>query len=488
MRVEGLSCKVVDALLGRPDALTGLLGETLELSGELVRAEGGSGELGCTLHAPHGEVTFAGKLESGAFLLAEPQGLQLRLDPSAAWLAQALPGLRRAQGATKPFELHLHSERIALPQDTQTWLAALGGTSARLEAGMPDLAWSDGTAAPLELRELALHAELTQKPGSTLKLSGRIGGDPPGDMVFELRALDALPLLAEEGGPSRFRVALHGTAHGMPVGVVDGLAGQGGLLVEALGARADVALESAGLSRDAGAFVLELVSPQGPAHLDGELRAGMLRVSKPKGLTAHFSLGPLSSTRIVGRLVPLVCEFSKPAGAAAASIEVDALALPLDGDLAQLDGLLRLDLGEVSYSLLPGLQGLFGSQVAPKPVHLPTFTVPIQHGVVRYEKLVLPIGGREFAFHGSYSLVDGGLQLGTQIPLELLGLKVNPELDKARGLVDGKTLVPIEIRGTWSKPRFAVGQGFLDDIVKKALGGALEKGLEGLLKKKPKKE
>jgi len=158
--------------------------------------------------------------------------------------------------------------------------------------------------------------------------------------------------------------------------------------------------------------------------------------------------------------------------------------MPLDGDLAKLDGLLHVDLGEVSFALLPGLKGLFGSQAAPKAVHLPAFAVPIQRGVVRYDKLVLPIGGREFAFHGSFNLVDGALQLGTEIPLELLGSKVSSELDKARGLIDGKTLVPIEIRGTYAKPRFAVGQGFLDDIVKKALGGALEKGLEGLLKKK----
>jgi len=154
--------------------------------------------------------------------------------------------------------------------------------------------------------------------------------------------------------------------------------------------------------------------------------------------------------------------------------------------MAQLDGLLRFDLGEVSYALLPGLQGLFGPQGPPKPVRLPAFTVPIQKGVVHYEKLLVPIGGREFAFRGSYSLVDGSLLLGTEIPLEVLSSKVSSELDKARGVIDGKTLVPIEIRGTVSKPRFAVGQKFVDDVVKKALGNALEKGLDDLLKKKKK--
>jgi hypothetical protein len=167
---------------------------------------------------------------------------------------------------------------------------------------------------------------------------------------------------------------------------------------------------------------------------------------------------------------------------------VDALALPLDGDLSKLDGLVRVDLGEVSYALLPGLKGLFGAQ-APKAVRLPAFAVPIEKGIVRYEKLALPIGGREYSFHGSFNLVGGELNLGTSIPLELLGTRVSSELDKARGLIDGKTLVPIEIRGTWDKPRFAVGKGFLDDVVKKALGGALEQGLEDLFKKKkPKKD
>jgi len=481
LRVEGLSCKVVDALIGKPEALSGLLGDTLALEGELVRAESGAGQLHFSLHAPRGEAALAGKLEPGGFVLAEPEGLHVRLDPSDAWLAQAVPGLRRAQGTPAPFDLRLHSERIALPQGAQTWIQALAGTEGRLEAKLPDLVWAEAAGTGVELHELVLQANLTQKPGSLVRWNGKIAGDVPGDLAAELRALDALGLLGEAGGPGRFRVALHAAAHGVPVGLVDALAGQGGLLVEALGARADVTLESAGLSLDEGAFVLDLVSPQGPAHLDGELRAGSLRVSKPKGLTAHFSLGPLSSTRIVGRLVPMICELSKPSGAAPASVEVDALALPLDGDLAQLDGLVRFDLGEVSFSFL---KGLFGSQAVPKPVHLPAFTVPIQRGVVSYEKLVLPFGGREFAFHGSYSLVDGALQIGTEIPLELLGAKVNSELDKARGLIDGKTLVPIEIRGTLSKPRFAVGQSFLDQIVKKALGGALEKGLEGLLKKK----
>jgi hypothetical protein len=483
-RVElALPCSVVDELLDRPAALSGLLGETLALDGAFERAADGTGKLSFALHAPHGEASAAGRLEPGAFVLDEPQGLRVRLEPTDAWFTGLFPpgaGLRRAEGTPKPFTLALHSPRIALPQGEQGWIESLSGTTANLDVQLPDLVWNEAGAAPLALSGIGLRAELKREPGSIVTIRGPLD--------LELRALDALPLLAEAGGTGRFRVALHGRAQGVPVGVIDALAGQGGLLVEALGARADLTLESAGLSMQSGSFVLDLASPQGPAHLEGELKEGVLRVVKEKGGSAHFSLGPLTSERFVGRLVPLICEVAKPQGAAPASVEVDALAFPLDGDLAKLDGLLRVDLGEVSYALLPGLKGLFGAQ-APKPVRLPAFSVPIQKGVVRYDKLLVPIGGREYSFHGSFNLVDGELNFGTSIPLELLGVKVSSELDKARGLIDGKTLVPIEIRGPWNKPRFAVGKGFLDDVVKKALGGALEHGLEDLLKKKkPKKD
>ena len=492
LRIQALPASIVDALIGQPAALSGLLGDTLELEGDFERAARGSGALSFTLRAPHGEAGAAGKLEAGAFVLAEPAGLHVRLEPTDAWLAGQLAGrlpagsqLRRASGLPRPFDLSLHAERIALPTGTQTLTQALAGTAARLDVQLPDLAFEQAGSAPLELRDLVLGAKLSQQPGSSLALHGKIAGDPAGDLAFEFRALDALALLAEENGLARFRIAAHGSAHGVPIGIVDALAGQGGLLVEALGARADLSLESSGISLDAGTFVVDLVSPQAPVHFDGEMSKGELRVTKPKGASARFGLGPLTSTRFVGRIVPLVCEVTKPEGAAPASVEVDALSLPLNGDLSKLDGLLRVDLGEINYAVLPGLKGLFGSQ-AQKPVKLPAFAVPIQKGVVRYDKLVLPIGGHEYSFHGSYSLVDGAMQLGTSIPLELLGSKVNSELDKARGLIDGKTLVPIEIRGTFSKPQFSIGKGFLDDVVKKALGGALESGLEGLLKKKKK--
>ena len=495
LKLEGLETRVADALVGRPALVSGLVGERLGLEAALSPGTGGSA-FTLALRAPRARLDLAGRLAGRTLELRGEHACELRLAPDDAWFGSALGAYLPAGASLKldgenPGELVLRAEvpQLALPEAEESWSHWLARNSLHVQAALPALAWTEGAQAPpLVLRGLALELALAPDSAPRASLKGEIAADPPGTLACEIAALDALRVLGEDGGLQRFRAALHVRAQGVPVALVDALAGQDGLLVEGLGPRADLALESAALSLAAGAFTLDLSAPPNSAHLEGSLEDGLLRIAKPKGLTARFALGPLTSTRVVGRLVPLVCQVEKPSGAAPAAIEVDALALPLDGDLSKLEGTLRVDLGEVSFAFFPGLSGLFGPQAAPKALALPAFRVPIQKGVVRYDKLVLPIGGRSFAFHGSYDLVKGELALGTEVPLYILGSKISSELDKARDFLDPKTLVPVEIRGAWNKPRLAIGQGFLDSVVKQALGHALEKGLEGLLKKKPKKD
>jgi len=89
--------------------------------------------------------------------------------------------------------------------------------------------------------------------------------------------------------------------------------------------------------------------------------------------------------------------------------------------------------------------------------------------------------GEKIAFKGSYSLVDSKLDLSTQLPLKLLGSAVGKELEGARGALDPNMLVPISIKGTWNKPKVALGDGFLEKALKDAGGDVPKKGLEGLL-------
>ena len=43
--------------------------------------------------------------------------------------------------------------------------------------------------------------------------------------------------------------------------------------------------------------------------------------------------------------------------------------------------------------------------------------------------------------------------------------------------------MPVQVRGTWSKPRLSIGREFLESALEQAAEGALRRGLEGLLKR-----
>src|SRR6185295_14705880 len=191
----------------------------------------------------------------------------------------------------------------------------------------------------------------------------------------------------------------------------------------------DLVLTTDSISLAAGAFSADLASDQAVVHLErASFQDGALVLEKTQGrneaLLARIGLTPVASERIVGNLVPMVVNLQKPAGGDPAVLAVESLRLPMSKDLSQLDAVVRVDLGEVSYRLLPGLASVFGESEA-KLVRLPEIRVPIVKGVATYDALPLRIGGRDFVFKGTFNLVDKSFQLGTTVPLAALGKKIN---------------------------------------------------------------
>jgi RNAse (barnase) inhibitor barstar len=154
-------------------------------------------------------------------------------------------------------------------------------------------------------------------------------------------------------------------------------------------------------------------------------------------------------------------------------LRVDGLTVPLDGDLRQLDAKLRLELGEVQYALLPGLEAWF-PELAARTSKLPTIEVEIVDGVARYQRLPVKLGGKEQSFSGSYDLVDGKLNLSADVPLAAFGKKVVKELDSLRDILPPDMVVPIELSGSWSSPKLRIKKKFLEDVVERAAQKALE--------------
>lgn len=274
----------------------------------------------------------------------------------------------------------------------------------------------------------------------------------------------------------------------MPTGLVDALAGQQGLLLDVLGATIEVTLHSDAISQSDGTFTASMKSPQATVTCDrGGLKDGVLYLEKVGGnkeaVLARAGLTPLFSERVVGSLVPMVVDLQQPEGAPPVSVSVEELRMPLDADLSKLDALVRVNLGKVSYKLLPGLESLLGGGGA-KVVDVPEIRVPIQKGVASYAGLPIRIGGRDYPFKGTFNLVDKSFKMETEVPLSVLGRKVSDKLDSFRDFLDPNMMVPLELRGTWKSPKLRVGDDFLKRVAEDALkrqGGSL---LDGLLKKK----
>jgi hypothetical protein len=492
VRFAGLPAALLDSLAGKPGIATGLFGDRADLEVKAAGASADAGTLRAKLASSSTTVAVAARLENGVVIAVDEPALDVHATVSQksldALLGPALPaGAKIALvDAKEPLRIVVESLRFPLPTGEMD-AEALAKASLRAEIWLPDVAYSDPKAGAV-VRDLAITADLAPGKLPSAAVSAKIEGEPAGEIAADVRALDPPALLAEPDGLDRFRAALDVRAKSVPTGLVDALAAQEGLLVDVLGATLDVALHSEGISRSEGTFTASLESPKARVTCDrGSLKDGVLHLEKvgenQEALLARAGLTPLFSERIVGNLLPMAVDLRQPEGSPPVSVSVEELAMPLDADLSKLDALVRLNLGKVTYKLLPGLDSLLGAKDA-KIVDVPEIRVPIQKGVASYAGLPIRIGGKDYPFKGTFNLVDKSFKMETQVPLSALGKKVSDKLDSFRDFLDPNLLVPLELRGTWKSPKLRVGDDFLKKVAEDALkkqGGSL---LDGLLKKK----
>ena len=507
LSVAGLDTTALDAFAGGPGSVSLAIGPTLDLelgSSGAWASDGFLGSAQVKARARYLDVDAPAAVEPHQVVTPQDRPIVARFWPTPEWLREELskslpegarltaPRTIDASGAVDaPIELRIANLRVLLDGD-KPMSELVAGTKLDLELAVPELVYADAktdaAGRPVVIRGLKVESKLAPDALPFARVTAVIDGEPPGELAADVRALDALKVLGEEGGLDRFRVACDVDAREVPTALVDALAGQEGLLVEAVGSRARLTVKSAGLSMAQGHVVADLASELHNVHVEGEMKDGAFRVTKQSGIDARVGLGPVMNEKVVGRLVPMLVNLRKPDGSAPSILAVDAMSFPLDGNLRGLDADVRIDLGEVTYALLPGLDQYLGNAVELKPTKLPALRVPIKQGVAGYQDLKLKIAGTECAFSGSFDLVDLTLKLDTSVPLKLLGKKVNKELDKVREYVSPDLAVPLEIRGSWKKPKVSIADGFVKKLVEDAAKKGLGDLLEGLFDKKKKKD
>lgn len=503
VQLTDIPVALVDGLAGKPGIATGLLGDRAQLDVKAVGASPDAGTFRARITSPSTTVAVAARLEKGVVVAVDEPALDVTATLSQAWL-DALLGTSLPPGAhlvlvdaKQPLRIVVAGLRLPLPsgagaEGESASAAAFANASLHAEIVVPDIAYSDPQTAeakvPAIVRGLKITADLAPGKPPSLAVTAKVDGEPAGEITATVRALDPPALLAEADGSERFRVALDVRAKSVPTGLVDALANQAGLLLDVLGATLDVTLHSDSISMSEGTFTASLESPQAKVTCDrGGMKEGVLYLEKigekPEAVLARAGLTPLFSERILGSLVPMMVNLQKPQGSEPVSVAVEELRLPLDADLSKLDALVRVNLGQVTYKLLPGIDSMLGGGAA-QVVDVPEIRVPIQKGVASYAGLPIRIAGRDYAFKGTFSLVDKSFKMETQVPLSALGKNVSDKLDSLRGFLDPNMLVPLELRGTWKSPKLRVGDDFLKRVAEDALkkqGGGL---LDGLLKKK----
>lgn len=504
LKFTGLDARALERLAGQPDQIAPLFGPTLDL---VVNADGAlptAGSIALELKGATGNVRLAGRVADAQFVAKDKEGLdasfQVTPELLAAKLGPSLPaGTRVELSGTGPSAITVSVRDFATPLEAPDVARRLAGTSAKLEVVLPAIAYADAKtdaakrAVVLSGARLSAALSPTEKP--SLRFSAKVEDTPPGELALDLTALDPLEKLQGDAAWKTFRASARVHAENVPTALVDALAGQDGLLVEALGPRIAIDAQAPDIAFDHGYVEALVESGKNRVAITAHLDNGTLVIDKADGLDVDVALGPLVMDRVVGSLLPMLKKASflasvekqdvvSTAEFAPFLLKSSAVRFLLGGDLTKLNGVFRIDLGTLSFQGLPMLEQL-GVSLDAADVRLPAFTVPIRDGVAYYEKLPIRIAGRDVLFDGNVRLTDGEMSLATSLPLSLLGKSITRELDKVREFLPADTAVPVELRGTWNKPRLAFKDGFVSDMLKKAGQNAVEKatkdGLDGLL-------
>lgn len=348
-----------------------------------------------------------------------------------------------------------------------------------------------------------------------------VGGRQPGAVAFSLTAQDAGAAPANDGGggpggsdlriegairqladaqgvltTDRAAVTANANLRALPTALVDALANQGGVLVEALGPRISLQANAENLSAQGGTLSVQAESSRAQATLAGSVRDGVLVASGPAGVQVREITPELGRALVTG--LPILGQFSKPPTVAPAIVRATGLRIPIEGDVSKLRGDITIDLGEAQFqvsrvfaALLEGVgareAGVLGQRLEP-------IKLQIRDGVVTYERFRIPLGEFAVETRGTVDLVSRRVNVITYLPLGSLteeaagGFRgdLGRLLGRAVPSMQDATMVPFRTSGTFDKTETRPDLDlFAEEFTSQlrpgdVIGGGLQELLEGL--------
>jgi hypothetical protein len=294
--------------------------------------------------------------------------------------------------------------------------------------------------------------------GFAVRIRDAGGGAPPEGQAVDLHG--AIHGLADAAGrltADRALISAEGAAVGFPMPIVDAVAGQDGLITEALGPMANLQLAAQSLSRTGGNLDLTMTSERAEARVKGTVHEGRFIADGP-GRAELKAITPELGQRMI-KGIPILGAFEKRPGQAPAVLTAVKLTAPIDGDMAKLSGQVTFDPGEASFaaSTLFGRFLKAGGQREAGTIgrRLQPITITITRGVASYQRFALPLGEFTIDTSGSVDLVSRRVDLVTYVPFgaltdEAAGIfntGLGSLLGSAIPTIERATMVPIRITG-----------------------------------------
>ncbi|MBM4109573.1 MAG: hypothetical protein FJ255_12320 [Phycisphaerae bacterium] len=375
-------------------------------------------------------------------VLGEPLAVAAMLTPGVLDRlvgASGDPEARLRLAAPAPATLRV--DRLAIARATPEQAKA-GAEVGPLKPGVFDLALS----ADVPSVQLAAGAQQMSLAGTRVLVASEAGG---GSITAALDVAEAVVRSAPGAAPQSARgMTLRATIDGVadaegnvaadravlnaqgdlpivPTALVDALAGQGGLLVDALGATVAVSLRAEALAVGAGtgALTAEVRSERASATVRGRLTPGLFVMDQAPADVRVTRITPDLSRRLT-KGVPIIASLEKSPDLPPATVLGRDLRVPTDGNLSNLNGDVEIDPGTVRFSTSPLFsrvlsktnqrsEGAAGERLQP-------LKIEARQGVLRLSRWELPLGEYKVLTEGSVNLVTQDVDVITWIPLSAL--------------------------------------------------------------------
>ncbi len=492
--LQGVSLALADRLLRSPGLVSGAAGPTLTSDIEFDLSDG---------------VALTALLETDRLQTTDPISFALRedsielgpvhatLDLSRAWVNEHLSSsLPVTLGARTRLVLDAETTRLPRPGHAGPMVFDARIRSDRLAVSL------DSGEGEL-LNDLDVHVRTDPQTPDLIRFdAGALREtNEPGSRAIE--ATGTVQLARDQSGaivPDKSVLNLRASANNAPIGFLDALFDQGGVLQDLAGASANAEIIADNLTTERGGLRLKIDTPTTTVNLRGRIRDGTFRArpidddEQGQIQIASFSAG--LSARIAD-LIPLLSQIEKNDNDVPTTLRIKRLEVPLDGDLTKLNANVDIDLGTAGFragrvfapfmkALSWDIENRAGNRL--KPINLRA-----REGVVFYRNVEIPLGEFTIRLDGEANLADRTIETITYLPFATLSREFGADIEGQIARVLGplgvapdmsSLQIPIRVSGSMDAPKASLATDLFVESLRKSFRpeDLLRRGLEDALK------